>query len=60
MLLKMHVDAIVSNNLRWTDMGDAERTKWTDYRQALLDIPEQSGFPQNVTWPTVPEGYGLR
>jgi len=60
MLLKMHVDPIVSNNLRWTDMTDAQRTEWTDYRTALLDITDQSGFPQNVTWPTVPEGYGLR
>ncbi len=60
MLLKTNVDPIVSNNLRWNDIGEAERTKWTDYRQALLDITDQSGFPQNVTWPTVPEGYGLR
>jgi len=24
----------------------------TAYRQALRDIPSQSGFPFNVTWPT--------
>lgn len=24
------------------------------YRQALRDIPEQSGFPRNVQWPSVP------
>lgn len=24
------------------------------YRQALRDIPSQSGFPANVTWPTKP------
>jgi len=24
------------------------------YRQALRDIPSQSGFPTNVTWPTKP------
>ena len=24
------------------------------YRQALRDIPEQSGFPRNVQWPTLP------
>ena len=60
MLLKMYVDPIVSNNLRWNDMTDSERKKFTDYRTALLDITKQSGFPQNVTWPTVPEGYGLR
>lgn len=26
------------------------------YRQALRDVPEQSGFPQSVTYPTKPEG----
>lgn len=24
------------------------------YRQALRDVPSQSGFPTNVTWPTKP------
>ena len=24
------------------------------YRQALRDVPTQSGFPENVTWPTKP------
>ena len=27
---------------------------WLDYRQALRDIPQQAGFPDNVTWPTQP------
>ena len=53
-LLQTVVDPIVSNNLRWNDMTDSQRTEWTDYRRALLDITDQSGFPQNVTWPTVP------
>lgn len=25
------------------------------YRQALRDIPEQSGFPKNVKWPVEPQ-----
>ena len=58
--LRYQVDPIVSNNLRWTEMTDSQRTEWTDYRRALLDITAQSGFPQSVTWPTVPEGFGLR
>jgi hypothetical protein len=28
---------------------------WIDYCQALRDLPEQSGFPWDVTWPTQPE-----
>jgi hypothetical protein len=27
---------------------------WKTYRQALRDVPEQSGFPWNVEWPTKP------
>lgn len=29
-------------------------TAMTTYRQALRDVPSQSGFPFNVTWPTKP------
>lgn len=28
---------------------------WADYRQALRDVPQQAGFPDNVIWPTAPE-----
>ena len=27
---------------------------WRDHRQALRDIPQQTGFPNNVTWPVEP------
>ena len=26
-----------------------------DYRQALREVPQQAGFPQNIVWPTEPE-----
>lgn len=26
----------------------------TTYRQALRDVPQQEGFPNNITWPTRP------
>ena len=29
--------------------------EWTVYRQALRDVPQQDGFPDNVTWPDPPE-----
>ena len=25
------------------------------YRQALRDLPEQEGFPQEILWPEMPE-----
>ena len=28
---------------------------WEVYRQALRDIPTQSGFPNTIVWPTQPE-----
>lgn len=42
----------------WTqaaDVPDATRETWATYRQALRDIPQQDGFPFNVTFPTKPE-----
>lgn len=42
----------------WTqakDVPDAVSAKWAPYRQALRDVPQQAGFPDNVTWPTKPE-----
>ena len=53
-ILVEEVDPIVSNALRWNDMTDAKRTEWTNYRQALLDVPAQAGYPDNITWPTKP------
>lgn len=30
------------------------------YRQALRDVPEQSGFPENVAWPEIPKVTALK
>lgn len=41
----------------WTqapDVPEATRTAWLSYRQALRDVPTQSGFPAEITWPTPP------
>lgn len=55
--LRQNVDPMVSNSLRWNDLTDEQRTMWTEYRTALLNVPQQSGFPQNINWPTIPAGY---
>ena len=59
--LRMHrdallseVDAIAGNALRWSALDDKVQAAWAAYRQALLDIPQQSGFPINVNWPVKP------
>lgn len=51
-LLAENVDSI--NAVRWAAMTAGEQAKWTAYRQALLDFPEQPGFPMNATWPVKP------
>ena len=48
------VDAIAGNALRWADLTSAKQAEWSSYRQALLDVPQQAGFPADITWPTKP------
>ena len=40
----------------WTQIADstADKTAWATYRQALRDVPSQTGFPWEITWPTQP------
>lgn len=45
----------------WTDtlsakgrLGEALYNAWQDYRQALRDLPNQAGFPNQITWPEPP------
>ena len=49
------VDPLVSNPLRWADLTAEKQTEWVAYRRALLDLPQQEGFPIDITWPTQPE-----
>jgi len=48
-LLKNNVDVV--NPLRWESMSEAQRDALRAYRQALLDVPQQAGFPWDVVWP---------
>ena len=41
--------------IRATERGDPVPTEWQTYRQALRDITEQTGFPENIEWPEKPE-----
>ena len=38
-----------------TDVPQAVKGSYASYRQALRDVPQQAGFPENVQWPTQPE-----
>jgi hypothetical protein len=35
-------------------LTDAKKEEYLVYRQALRDVPEQSGFPDTIVWPTKP------
>lgn len=42
----------------WTQLPDVPLTNkpdWSNYRQQLRDIPEQSGYPYNINWPIPPQ-----
>lgn len=40
----------------WWALSDRTMTaEQTAYRQALRDITDQAGFPNDITWPTKPE-----
>ena len=40
----------------WTQLPDSpvDGRDWLAYRQALPDVPAQSGFPWEITWPERP------
>ena len=51
-LLKEVVDSV--NPMRWEALTELQKDAWRAYRQALLDVPQQEGFPTNISWPEVP------
>jgi hypothetical protein len=43
----------------WTQLPDCplssgKKSDWALYRQSLRDVTSQTGFPQNIVWPTIP------
>lgn len=53
-LLREVVDSM--NPMRWEVLTEQQKDAWRAYRQALLDVPQQEGFPNNILWPEVPDG----
>lgn len=52
---KRRNDLLASSD--WTQTLDSpvdQRSEWQTYRQELRDIPQQTGFPTNVIWPSEP------
>ena len=53
-LLSIEVDPIAGNALRWAALSPTDKEAWAVYRQALLDVTDQVGFPHNLVWPSKP------
>ena len=51
-MIKEFVDVI--NPMRWESMSDEQKQAWRNYRQELLDVPEQESFPWEIEWPVSP------
>lgn len=45
--------------IRCAEAGEPVPDEWKTYRQALRDVPEQAGFPENVIWPEKPEAQAM-
>ncbi len=43
------------NPIWYTALTTQQQTELQQYRQALLDVPQQTGFPESVTWPSKPD-----
>jgi len=53
--LLAEVDPLAGNSLRWADLTGEHQQDVVDYRQSLLDVTEQGGFPHNIEWPIKPD-----
>lgn len=61
-ILKSNIDSkriMLLQASDWTDTVSAQTrlsnyAEWQTYRQALRDIPNQSGYPFNIIWPEQP------
>tara|TARA_B110000259_G_scaffold184948_1_gene233018 strand:+ start:1340 stop:1756 length:417 start_codon:yes stop_codon:yes gene_type:complete len=53
-ILDTAVDPLVTNPLRWAELSSGKQTEWSQYRADLLGVPQQAGFPTDITWPTEP------
>ncbi len=51
-LLRENVDKL--NVFRWEQLTEEDRNLWRQYRQNLLDVPQQEEFPNNIVWPIQP------
>ena len=42
------------NPIWYASLSAEQQSQLQQYRQDLLSVPEQSGFPGTIAWPTAP------
>lgn len=47
------LDRLVSSPLRWAEFSEEQKERLGNYRQLLLDVPQQSGFPFDSEFPSI-------
>ena len=52
-LLSEFDSKLFKNVIYWDSLSQAEKDALIVYRQALLDITQQSGFPDLIVWPVL-------
>lgn len=52
-LLSEFDSKLFKNVIYWESLSQVEKDALIVYRQALLDIPLQSGFPDLIVWPVL-------
>jgi hypothetical protein len=48
------IDNFTKNPLRWDEIVEADKNELKLYRLDLLDVPQQSDFPETIEWPVKP------
>ena len=52
-LLVQYIDRF--NAVRFNALSTGQQKKWIAYREALLNVPQQIGFPFTILWPEIPD-----
>ena len=46
------------NPVWYANLSDEQRNELGAYRAALLEVPQQPGFPDTISWPSKPSWLG--
>lgn len=52
--MRLITDVDSLNPIRWETLTTEKKEDFRAYRQELLDVPQQQGFPWDVQWPAQP------